>query len=152
MDGQVQPPRLLDQPWRMGVNLSTAAKAHPYLLQPGGLAEGSRWSRGKRGRDHREGARQWNAPRRGARSGCGPVQGQWFSHPSGVQPDNAKVPGGRSPLCPERPPATFYQPFGLEGSGTCLGAGAKVDAHAPATSASQRKTRARYATTTGRGG
>jgi hypothetical protein len=34
------------------------------------------------------------------------------------------------PFAPERPPATFCQPFGLQQRGACSRAGSKVDAHA----------------------
>ena len=40
--------------------------------------------------------------------------------PAGVQPTRAPYPGGRAPL-PPRPPATIFQPIGLE----------KVEAHFP---------------------
>ncbi len=86
--------------------------------QPGGLPEGSRKSPGVWGRrppDNSVG--DFMHPGRGARlvaaatrAGDGLAGKGWVWHPSGVLRYPTRFSGGRSPLCPERPPATIYQP------------------------------------------
>ena len=90
--------------------------------QPGGLAEGSRWSSGQRGNDHRKTASDGPAPQRGARPGMDAhnrlvTTAQHFTleqpqsrsaavttlapQPGWVN-SPARLPGGRRPV----PPAT----------------------------------------------
>jgi hypothetical protein len=118
---------------RMGVNLRITARMCRNFIQPEGLADGSRWSRGKRGAATGKGDGGGLHPGRGARTIASLPGCACFWHPSGVHPGNATVSGGRSPLSLERPPATVCQPFGLETRGVCFlrfRAGSKVNAHA----------------------
>jgi hypothetical protein len=50
--------------------------------------------------------------------------------PPGCSPITRRLPGGRYPFAPERPPATICQPFGLKHRGACFRGDSKVDAHA----------------------
>src|ERR1051325_3530399 len=115
---------------RIGVNLRKPAKTCFNCLQPEGLTDSSRWSRGKRGAT--TGTRRVDRlhPGRGARAVVPGLDQGRFWHPSGVQESKATFSGGRSPFAPERPPATICQPFGLEQRGACFRAGSKVDADA----------------------
>jgi len=49
--------------------------------------------------------------------------------PPGCSPTTRRLPGGRYPFAPERPPATICQPFGLKHRGACFRGDSKVDAH-----------------------
>jgi hypothetical protein len=80
--------------------------------QPGGLPEGSRcspggsWGRRPPGNRAEVVLHSGRGARAAARRGS-----VW--HPSGVRGTKNTLSGGRSPSCPERPPATLCQPSGL---------------------------------------
>src|ERR1051325_4123173 len=115
----------------MRADQSNSFRPHPGVnfLQPEGLEDGSRWSRGETGRDHRDTARR-SAPRQGCQNRCLRAGLRLFLAPlrgAAGQMDSFRW---SLPLCPERPPATICQPFGLEQKRGCFRAGSKVDTHA----------------------
>jgi hypothetical protein len=110
-----------------GSPLPAAAARIFWVGQPGGLQEGSRWSpRGKAGAAT-TGRRRWNdyAPREGCQTRHYRASLRSSPH-RGCRSQEAAVlapaPGCKAfghglpvvvPLCPKRPPATFWQPSGL---------------------------------------
>jgi hypothetical protein len=89
------------------------------FLQPEGLEEGSRWSRGNRGATTGIRRPDWLHPGRGARTVLACQVTSVSGTPPGCSPTR-RVPGGRYPFAPERPPATLFQPFGLSHRGVVL--------------------------------
>jgi hypothetical protein len=93
-------------------------------IQPAGLAEGSRWSFGAKGNDHRKTGVNWpSTPGRGARSSetgpqqppddgpalhFGPLGSPGLAPQPGCRTSPAPLPGGRRP---PRPPATSGYPL-----------------------------------------
>ena len=92
---------LIDTPLlRMGGNLSILRKTCFSLLQPEGLEDGSRWSRGKKGATTRIRRAAGLHPGRGARTIVPLLDYLSFWHPSGVEPSNSTVFRWSFPLCP----------------------------------------------------
>ena len=95
-----------------------------WMGQPGGLPEGSRRSPGVWGRRPPDNsAGDFMHPGRGARlvaaatrAGDGLAGKGWVGHPSGVLRHPTRFSGGRSPLCPGRPPATICQTLRVDRS------------------------------------
>ena len=106
---------------RMAAVSRPVAQTGRWESQPGGLADGSRWScRAKRGTTTGKPRRIGRAPRRGARPGSDVLDLPSNLHRDesgtpgrGCRRSPAPLPGGRRPPNPRRPPATLWQPFGL---------------------------------------
>lgn len=126
-DPRVSRCQLGASPASRGMNARLAVRR-----QPEGLSDSSRRPPGKSGATSGLACQGALHPARGARSSGPCIVVKWglgndrfngqaacfalrpdSGTPAGVRRNGATFTGGRSPACPERPPATFFQSFGL---------------------------------------